>query len=719
MKRLCLLLLILVSVLNPLYSKIPHTLSYQGLLADTAGTPKPDGAYSFTFRLYTVSSGGTAIWNETKSSQVKRGLFSTVLGSVTPIPDSVKFDQQYWLGVQVTPDPELSPRMQLTSVGSSINSLRSDVAQTVPDGSITTSKIASGQVVKSINNLHDAVTLRAQGGATISSNGDTLTINAGTGGGGTGIQGIQNTDNGLAITNPNGPTATINLRVPFSINGNVGIGTTNPVSRLHVVSNAGALPPRLESPGNSGANGFMSGWDFYHAGTGNGYVGVPDVNASFGAGELMLFGGSTTKTSIWAGSQRSITVDLSGNVGIGTTTPSQKLTVGGATVADTKIKVDAGGNTYAGLQLVNSERRWNWQVVPSNDVPGGRLRLTEEVGNAEWMTITAAGNIGIGVINPTLAKLHVDGGGGSAIYGQSAGSYGLLGYSALGTAVGGHGVSSYGVGAYSENNDGIIAQTNHPDHAAVFAQNLIGTPFAYLGTRYHAVEAHSGGGLSGQNAAIYGVATDPSHDLAGYFIGAFKVSGGATGGGTQVDNIIVFGSLNVVGSKNFKIDHPLDPANKYLFHSCVESNQPLLIYSGNVITDAQGKAEVIMPSYFEALNINYRYQLTVVGEEFAQARVSRKINNNSFSVKTDKPNIELSWQVTGERNDAYSKAHPYVAEQDKKPGDRGKYLAPELFGQPKEMGIGYRPPHAMPELEKTRHAVPLPGENGSPEKGKE
>ncbi len=58
MNRLVLLVLAIVFGLRPSFAQIPHTLSYQGILADTAGTPKPDGNYSFTFRLYTVSSAG-------------------------------------------------------------------------------------------------------------------------------------------------------------------------------------------------------------------------------------------------------------------------------------------------------------------------------------------------------------------------------------------------------------------------------------------------------------------------------------------------------------------------------------------------------------------------------------------------------------------------------------------------------------------------------------
>ncbi|MCI0694312.1 hypothetical protein L0337_20175 [candidate division KSB1 bacterium] len=111
------------------HAQIPRTLSYQGVLTDNAGNPRPDGNYTFTFRLYTSLTGGTAIWSESKSLPVKSGLFSTVLGEQTPFGATVKFDKQYWLGIQVQDElNELSPRIPLTSVGYSFSSLRADTA---------------------------------------------------------------------------------------------------------------------------------------------------------------------------------------------------------------------------------------------------------------------------------------------------------------------------------------------------------------------------------------------------------------------------------------------------------------------------------------------------------------------------------------------------------------------------------------------------------------
>ena len=166
--------------------------------------------------------------------------------------------------------------------------------------------------------------------------------------------------------------------------------------------------------------------------------------------------------------------------------------------------------------------------------------------------------------------------------------------------------------------------------------------------------------------------------------------------GTILGNPTVSGNLSVTGtlskgSGTFKIDHPLDPENKFLFHSFVESPDMMNIYNGNIITDANGDAEVKLPSYFEALNTDFRYQLTVIGQ-FAQAIVAEKIKGNQFKIKTDKPNVEVSWQVTGVRNDPFANKNRVVPEVEKSASEKGKYLYPEAFGKSKETGIGYRPP---------------------------
>jgi trimeric autotransporter adhesin len=167
-----------------------------------------------------------------------------------------------------------------------------------------------------------------------------------------------------------------------------------------------------------------------------------------------------------------------------------------------------------------------------------------------------------------------------------------------------------------------------------------------------------------------------------------------------VGNVHVSGSLSK-GSGSFKIDHPLDPANKYLYHSFVESPDMMNVYNGNVVTDKNGKATVVLPEYFEALNRDFRYQLTVVGQ-FAQAIVAKKVEQNRFVIRTSKPNVEVSWQVTGIRQDAYANAHRIEVEEDKPQQEQGHYLHPELFGASPEQAVGYQAPPTPTHAETAR-----------------
>jgi hypothetical protein len=155
-------------------------------------------------------------------------------------------------------------------------------------------------------------------------------------------------------------------------------------------------------------------------------------------------------------------------------------------------------------------------------------------------------------------------------------------------------------------------------------------------------------------------------------------------------NVSIKGNLSK-GGGSFKIDHPLDPANKYLYHSFVESPDMMNVYNGNVVTNQRGLATVVLPEYFEALNRDFRYQLTVIGQ-FAQAIVAREIRGNRFTIRTDKPGVKVSWQVTGIRHDAYADAHRIQVEEEKAPQEQGRYLHPELFGASPEQAIGMRLP---------------------------
>jgi trimeric autotransporter adhesin len=232
---------------------------------------------------------------------------------------------------------------------------------------------------------------------------------------------------------------------------------------------------------------------------------------------------------------------------------------------------------------------------------------------------------------------------------------------------------------------GVIARADGPS-----GQGLIGTS--------------SGNGISSNGFGPDGV-DGITNSTIGAGVGAVNTSSGdglfaqSNGGFAAffLGNVDVDGNLSKAGG-SFKIDHPLDPENKYLYHSFVESPDMMNIYNGNVTTDAAGNAVVTMPTWFEALNRDFRYQLTVMGQ-FAQAIVASKMAGNQFAIRTDKPNVEVSWMVTGVRHDAWADAHRIPVEELKEGKERGMYLHPELFGATMERSVAaaHHPIAAHPE----------------------
>jgi hypothetical protein len=210
--------------------------------------------------------------------------------------------------------------------------------------------------------------------------------------------------------------------------------------------------------------------------------------------------------------------------------------------------------------------------------------------------------------------------------------------------------------------------------------------YAYLASNHHGVLGRTGsdsslGYLGGQNGVYGRNNTGTTGDYAGYFSGPVHVNG----------------TLSKSGG-SFKIDHPLSPDAMYLSHSFVESPDMMNIYNGNVVTDSQGEAWVELPEWFEALNRDFRYQLTVIGA-FAQAIVAEKISDNRFLIRSSKPETEVSWQVTGIRQDPWAEAHRIPVEEYKTEQELGFFLHPELYGKPAEAGIEWAyDPEGMQQL---------------------
>lgn len=735
---------------------IPQTINYQGVLKDASGNIVSNGDYNLTFKIYNSETGGEPLWMETKLVNVIDGIFSTQLGSVTPL--TLPFDNAYWLGVTVGSGSELTPRIAFTSVPYSRMSL------TIPDNSLTSNKIHSGQVVKSLNGLKDDVNIVAGSNVTIIPSGNNLTISAAGGGGGT----VTQVNTGAGLTGgPITTTGTISIAndgitTPMLQNNSVtsskivdGTITATDIANTQVVKSINSLKDNVNLVAGSNITITPSGQNLTISSTSGGMGGSGTTNY------MPVFTGNTTLGN-------SVIYQSSDKIGIGMTNPSVPLHVYGTGQVGIQFN---GNDPYYSSIYVNA--------LSTNSKPGfgylknNLLRAYTYVNNnykwiiqtgstslADRFIIDANGNIGIGQINPA-AKLDILGGNWDLVNTEGDLKIGnetirlKIGVPTDGAGAGNNTIVSQGGGnrlilgagntwdefnTLTIHNRSVGIGTISPSYPLHVSTNrkyagYFTSDSLSLGT--DVIHAEFTGTGDYDAVAVYGISRpNDYYGIGGYFIGGYKgveaivtptggnyyygvrgyvtggngsnygISGSAYGSGTNYGiygsasggvtnwagyfsgNVNVTGTLSK-GGGSFKIDHPLDPQNKYLYHSFVESPDMKNIYDGTVTTDASGYATVTLPEWFEALNKDFRYQLTVIGD-FAQAIIAQEIQNNQFAIRTDKPNIKVSWQVTGIRKDAFAEKYRIPVEEYKKGDDIGKYLYPEAYGLPETMGIDYK-----------------------------
>lgn len=254
-------------------------------------------------------------------------------------------------------------------------------------------------------------------------------------------------------------------------------------------------------------------------------------------------------------------------------------------------------------------------------------------------------------------------GGNVGVFGQATGSgtdsYGVFGISTAGPGVYGTSTNGYGVQGYSSEH-GVRGET--------------AGDYGWRSGVYGYATGDHANGVTGWNdfggVGVYGYGPN---GYAGYFNG----------------NVNVIGSITKSGG-GFKIDHPLDPANMYLNHSFVESPDMKNVYDGVVILDADGAAWVELPEWFEALNKDFRYQLTPIGASAPDLYIAREIESNRFQIAGGDPGLKVSWQVTGIRHDPYAETHPLAVEESKPLEEQGTYLHPAEYGKPQSDGLDYQ-----------------------------
>ena len=148
------------------------------------------------------------------------------------------------------------------------------------------------------------------------------------------------------------------------------------------------------------------------------------------------------------------------------------------------------------------------------------------------------------------------------------------------------------------------------------------------------------------------------------------------------EDLIVGGSLHVLGTKNFRIDHPLDPENQVLLHFASEGPEPFNVYAGRIRLDDTGSAWVDLPVWFELINTEYRYQLTALGGPGPNLHVAREIENNRFLIAGGSAAAEVSWEVRARRNDRTIRRLDPQVEMLKPEHQRGSFIDPVAWQGP-------------------------------------
>jgi hypothetical protein len=254
-------------------------------------------------------------------------------------------------------------------------------------------------------------------------------------------------------------------------------------------------------------------------------------------------------------------------------------------------------------------------------------------------------------------------GGNIGVYGQGP-SAGVSGYASAGTG------SNYGVYGSSASNTGVGVRGDSTFTGVHGTSGNIGVQGGS-----NPITGEFGVAGYGSVTGVYGQAPLASDSFG------MSCSG----------NMLVSGTINPTAVVQ-QIDHPQDPEHKWLAHALIAAPEPLNVYSGTVTLDGTGAATVKLPGYFAALNgiTDLRYQLTAIGASAPNLYVAQKVTGNRFGIAGGVPGQEVSWLVSGVRQDAYAAAHPLRVETRKSRKDQGTVLFVPKGSKAKPMQFGPR-----------------------------
>jgi hypothetical protein len=390
----------------------------------------------------------------------------------------------------------------------------------------------------------------------------------------------------------------------------------------------------------------------------------------------------------------------SGNVGIAKTNPSARLDVNTSAVTALRSTTTSTSTSAVAVSGVSTSGIGvSGTSTNSTGVSGTSTNTYGLQGTSGYAGLRSDGqSYGAIAVGSASGSIGCYGSGsGYGLYGVG-GTYGAFGNGSTYGLYGSGPTGVYGSGSVG----GVTGTTTNVNGNAVYGT---GGQYGVHGenARTAGVRGDSGYvGVWGQGTtyAMYALATDAGTNQTYGVFG--QASNAASFGIWSQGNCHVAGTLSKTAG-SFKIDHPLDPEHQWLSHSFVESPDMMNVYNGNVTLDANGEATVTLPAYFGALNRDFRYQLTCIGGH-APVYVSAKVKANKFSIAGGAAGLEVSWQVTGIRQDAYAKEHPIVVETPKSSNEKGTRGFVPKGSTSTLMRVGPDHPAAQPAV---KHEAPL------------
>ena len=372
-------------------------------------------------------------------------------------------------------------------------------------------------------------------------------------------------------------------------------------------------------------------------------------------------------------------------------------------LANPPITFGVWGDSGSGTGIVDSNSRPASAAAPPR-ADGAAVFGINNVRGGLVVWGHADHQLGIGVLGTSAEGIGVGGesdGSGTGVTGKSAQGTGVAGFAGRGIGVMGSSAQGTGVSGSAKSGNGVegsSTQGNGISGASRDGTAITGVSHDSIGISGRSGHSYSGGfghGFAPNHApGVFGATFngDGFHGFSQNGAGV-RAEGGTTGvttrGATMAGdfegNVRVSGTLTK-GGGGFKID-PRDQENRYLAHSFVESPEMKNLYDGLVVLDADGEAAAERPIWFEALNETFRYQLTAIGVPAPRLHISRSLADGRFSIAGGEPQMEVCWQVTGVRRDAWALAHPLVVEEDKTPEEQGYCLHPQEHGQSAERDI--------------------------------